>query len=274
MTSITTNPEHGDSLAPVPSWNGHPVRLDSKGRLALTDMWKATGAEDRNHPSKWLANKRTQGLVAKLEERVQNPALVLRVVRGDQGGTWAHVNLAVAYAEHLSPEFWLWVTDTFLAAGDGRLVPAAPAATPPELLAALARLDRMEASVEAMHATVGEVIRPAHVRDRVRQDHRAIVTDMDGGRCPCCGDNQVVERVARVNGATFLPEWTGGYCVSRYRGVHLAGLRDTWPVCWACRYRLFSREFHRDAQPNFDRYQRASVDGWLRKRRPDLFGAA
>lgn len=272
MSALLDNASSNDFTPSVLfAYNSVSVHVGPDGLIDAKDMHRAAGADPKKAPWRWSRRQEVQDLIENLSGN--SPDLEsLRTEEGRNGGTWLCRELAVAYASYLDADFYLFVIRVFLAAGDGQLAPAAPA-TPPELLAALARLDRMEASVEAMHATVGEVIRPAHVRDRVRQDHRAIVTDMDGGRCPCCGDNQVVERVRRINGATFQPEWTGGYCVSRYRGVHLAGLRDTWPVCMACRYRLFSREFHRHAQPNFDRYQRASVDGWLRKRRPDLFGA-
>lgn len=253
------------------NYNSVSVHAGPDGLVDAKDMHRAAGASPRKAPWRWTRRQEVQDLIANLSGNSPDMES-LRTEEGRNGGTWLCRELAVAYAAYLDADFYLFVIRVFLAAGDGHLVPAAPALAP-ELSAALARLDRMEASVAAMHATVGEVIRPAHVRDQVRDTHRQIVVEMDGGRCPCCQDEQVVERMRGVNGATFRPEWTGGYCVSRYRGVHLARLRDTWPVCRACRYRLFSPGFHRDASPNFERYQRASVDGWLRRRKPDLFGA-
>lgn len=265
MTNIAIAPS-GD-FSPIPSWNGHPVRLDSQGRLSLTDMWKATGGEDRNHPSKWLANKRTQGLVAKLKERVQNSALVLRVIRsGANAGTWAHINLAVAYAEHLDPAFWLWVTDTFLAAGDGRLVPAPSPAAPPavaeEMTGAIEDMRaEMRAGMKALRDEMGGLARFKEPKRTDKSRHWRIVLEREGGVCPACRKQTVI---ASLRGPSE------GAVIQRYHGSRFREIDQIWPVCRFCFDKLrYEPGYPRRVLSRFQAYQEVVVD-WLLENEPDF----
>lgn len=90
-------------------YNG--IEIDfSKELVSLTDMWKATGKLERKKPKFWLENAGTQELieVLRLLEKGRISSL-LEIKRGRTGGTFAHWQLAVAYAAFLDPHFQLWI---------------------------------------------------------------------------------------------------------------------------------------------------------------------
>ena len=82
--------------------------------MSLTDLWKAVGGKNTNHPTKWLGNKETVELVSKLAEtlNVQNSELS-KIKRGHSGGVYAHWQLALAFAKWLSPELHLQVNSIY-----------------------------------------------------------------------------------------------------------------------------------------------------------------
>lgn len=78
--------------------------------VSLTDMWKASGAEEKNRPTQWARTDTGQRFIAfitatyKLED-----SQVWDTRRGRHGGgSWAHWQIALAYAQFLSPEFHAW----------------------------------------------------------------------------------------------------------------------------------------------------------------------
>lgn len=77
--------------------------------LSLTDMWKAAGGVSAQQPSNWLASAEASRFVGYVTE-VLNPGIsgndLIQAVRGGRSpGTWAHWQIAMAYAKYLSPEF-------------------------------------------------------------------------------------------------------------------------------------------------------------------------
>ena len=84
--------------------------------VSLTDLWKAVGGKNTNHPVKWLGNKDTKELIETLGKtlRVQNSELIkVTKGRGKMQGTFAHWQIALAYAKWLSPELHLQVNDIY-----------------------------------------------------------------------------------------------------------------------------------------------------------------
>jgi hypothetical protein len=93
------------------------VRVDAShgpdaAMWSLTDMWKASGGESSKQPAMWLRNGETQALIeafrsqtAKSQFGSEEPVRTLR--GGTTPGTWAVTDLAIAYAQFLSPEFHL-----------------------------------------------------------------------------------------------------------------------------------------------------------------------
>lgn len=111
-------------------YNDTDVMFDGETQMgSLTAMHKACDAPEHKRPVAWLRNKQTQELIAALESEVRfrtsadegsdlTHDKVVRVVHGDNGGTWARYELALAYAQYLSPAFYiacnrfLWAVQT------------------------------------------------------------------------------------------------------------------------------------------------------------------
>lgn len=107
-------------------------------QMCLTDMWKATGSDPSKQPAEWLRSSQcvalrdfladSQGLGISqdlVSSEKGNPRT------GDGGSTWAHWQLAFAYAKYLSPAFHAWVNraarEKMEARPHGGSAPAAPA---------------------------------------------------------------------------------------------------------------------------------------------------
>ena len=76
----------------------------------LTNMWKATGKAHHKKPAYWLKNAGTQELIEVLQklEKTRKSGF-LETKKGRNGWTFAHWQLAVAYAAFLAPHFQLWI---------------------------------------------------------------------------------------------------------------------------------------------------------------------
>lgn len=92
---------------------GKAMKVDG-ALVSLTDLWKGQGAEQRNHPNKWLSNISTIDLINGLMRTTKlQESELLDVRRGRTGGTYAHWQLALAYSKHLSVELHLAVNDVY-----------------------------------------------------------------------------------------------------------------------------------------------------------------
>jgi hypothetical protein len=124
------------------SYQGRPIRLRGT-MLNLTDMWRAAGYPEYRRPIHWLALEETtrfrthahthwtdpdgEGRQNIIQDDIirLDPDGFVATTRGRLGGTWAHWQLALAYARYLSPEFHLWCNTVVRAAlvwHDGRPV--------------------------------------------------------------------------------------------------------------------------------------------------------
>lgn len=102
------------------------VRNDAQGFISLTDMWIASGTPDgKQNPYEWSRAPRakksgssgktsiTGGPGHKFIEFIAKELntgadRIYKTTRGKFGGTWAHWQIALAYAKYLSPEFHAW----------------------------------------------------------------------------------------------------------------------------------------------------------------------
>lgn len=94
-------------------YNGEEIRRDKEGRVSLTDMWRATGADPKRDVARWRALPGTRSIVRVCEQNL-GISDVLIATRGVNGGTWAHPLIAISYAKHLSPEFHLWANKVII----------------------------------------------------------------------------------------------------------------------------------------------------------------
>ncbi|MCW0979416.1 KilA-N domain-containing protein [Agrobacterium sp. BT-220-3] len=93
------------------NYNGHVI-TDKGDMLSLTDMWKANGSDPARQPSNWLASADAKRFITFvtdiLNPRISGTELVVTKVGGRKPGSWAHWQIAFAYAKYLSPEFHMW----------------------------------------------------------------------------------------------------------------------------------------------------------------------
>lgn len=93
---------------PVLAFNGVEIH-DRNEMLCLTDMWRAQGSDPAQRTSKWFELPTTRRFL-------EHVALVLNVRESDLlksapgrgGATYAHWQVAMAYAKYLSDDFHMW----------------------------------------------------------------------------------------------------------------------------------------------------------------------
>ncbi|WP_424138671.1 KilA-N domain-containing protein [Roseomonas chloroacetimidivorans] len=77
--------------------------------LSLTEMWKAAGGDPSRRPAEWLRSADAKNFIGFLAGTLNVEISHIGLVRTDRGGqepgTWAHWQIAMAYAQYLSPEF-------------------------------------------------------------------------------------------------------------------------------------------------------------------------
>jgi hypothetical protein len=90
--------------------------------LCLTDMWRAGGADANKRPAQWLRLPGTLEFAEYLRDSIVGNShnTLSRAESGQQGATWAHWQLAMAYAKYLSPEFHAWCNEVVRAVMQGR----------------------------------------------------------------------------------------------------------------------------------------------------------
>lgn len=92
-------------------YNGSPITFNNGDRVMVnaTEMAKPFGKRTND----FLSSKSTQELIASLSVKTGIPATGLVVVNqgGNNQGTWLHEDLALIFAQWLSPTFYLWCND-------------------------------------------------------------------------------------------------------------------------------------------------------------------
>jgi hypothetical protein len=110
------------------------IRVDEQGRVCLNDIHRAAGFSKNQRPSDWTANPNTTNMQVALLKQITGKSgnyskdeikSVVYTTTGRDGGTWVHENLALSYAEYLSPRLGVEIRDVFLRykRGDESLVP-------------------------------------------------------------------------------------------------------------------------------------------------------
>ena len=82
--------------------NGENVMVNA------TQMAKAFGKTCKD----WLRTEQAQRIIDAITERQKcHSSDLVQVTYGDDGGTWMHEDVALVFAQWLSPEFYLWCND-------------------------------------------------------------------------------------------------------------------------------------------------------------------
>ncbi|MBD5302376.1 MAG: phage antirepressor protein [Bacteroides sp.] len=92
-------------------YNGNNITFNKGANLMVnaTEMAKPFG----KRPNDFLSAKSTQELICSLSAKTGIPATALVIVNqgGNNQGTWLHEDLALIFAQWLSPTFYLWCND-------------------------------------------------------------------------------------------------------------------------------------------------------------------
>ncbi|OOF48298.1 hypothetical protein BKK54_11090 [Rodentibacter genomosp. 1] len=88
------------------------------GLFSLNDLHRASGAEDKHSPFRFMRNEQTKELISEIDS--QTPNLVAsKIIRGGTDltvrGYWVCEELVLSYAMWISPKFHLVVLRAFLA---------------------------------------------------------------------------------------------------------------------------------------------------------------
>ena len=95
------------------TYNGAAVTYDAGRMINLTEMWKAAGAVENRDPRIWR-RREGRGFIADLALTLNvTQGHIIRGERGRGGSTWAHWQIALAYAKYLSHEFHRFVNEAF-----------------------------------------------------------------------------------------------------------------------------------------------------------------
>nr|WP_314070757.1 KilA-N domain-containing protein [uncultured Roseococcus sp.] len=103
------------------AYNGITIR-GRNGKLNLTDMWRAAGADPARQPAKWRELDGTKDFVGHLTDiLLQEENILFETGAGRNGATWAHWQLGIAYAKYLSPAFHAWCNSVVRERMEGKI---------------------------------------------------------------------------------------------------------------------------------------------------------
>lgn len=106
-----------------PKVRGNVIRTDENGLVCLNDIHRASGFKTERRPGDWRDNASTGPLQIAVLERITGKTgnwtkaefrSVIYAAPGTNGGTYADIRLALAYAEYLNPKLALEVREVFL----------------------------------------------------------------------------------------------------------------------------------------------------------------
>lgn len=73
--------------------------------VSLTELWRAAGGDPNKRPADW-ARKEGATFIEFIGNKLNTPTgHIIEAEREHDGGTWAHWQIGMAYAEYLSPGF-------------------------------------------------------------------------------------------------------------------------------------------------------------------------
>jgi len=93
-------------------YNGQSFFIDiAEGKMVnLNRIYEISGASSGKDPRRWKSLESTKTLIKSINVGESD---ILKTKRGENGGTWAHWQLALSYAQYLSSELHLAVNQVF-----------------------------------------------------------------------------------------------------------------------------------------------------------------
>lgn len=111
--TVQTMPVAPGPVLPAKIWVGNKlVATNGDGMISLTDLWRVSGSANKSRTNLWLANVTTQEFIDSVAEKFGGRKSCLEVRHGV--GTFAHWQIALAYAKWLSPELHMQVNEVFM----------------------------------------------------------------------------------------------------------------------------------------------------------------
>ena len=106
LTMVFTGKKAAKAVA---KYNGHEIDF-SQDMVSLTQMWRACGSERHKQPSQWMRYDHADELLSELSKMAKTvKSQFWKTKRGRiGGGTFAHWQLGIAYAQFLDPRFQLF----------------------------------------------------------------------------------------------------------------------------------------------------------------------
>lgn len=288
MTDETASSAPDRDAAHALTYDGTAIRRRGT-MLNLTDMWRAAGGDDSRRPADWLAQEDAKRFRAYTRWRWPDSAApaadphgrggpnashagiwrfdadgLVAAARGNGGGTWAHWQLALAYAKYLSPAFHAWCNQVVRDAMERSGGP--PRGRDPVVLYVERQFERVHRKLDALDRHAADLMFLAVSAQDILLDARrpfsgrsraaitAVVTNPPyEGHCPSCGVVPVLTPEGRpAEGAEFDHFF--------HRGLNRP--EHGWLVCQPCHRELthggYLARFARVAE--FRRFQAAVVD--------------
>ena len=98
---------------------GVTIRQDAEGRYCLNDLHRAAGGLKSHQPSDFLKTQQTKDLIEAISNSDNNRNIPVISIPGRFGGTYVVKELVYAYANWISPTFYLDVIHTYDAVVSG-----------------------------------------------------------------------------------------------------------------------------------------------------------
>ena len=223
------------SALPVLTYNGLAIGTQHE-MVCLTDLWRSTGSDPSKRPADW-ARKEGSQFIEFIAETLNMPFEHIWISeRGNGGGTWAHWQVAYAYAKYLSPECHAYCNTVLRAHFEGH---GAPIAT--EVISGLldTKLAPLHDEMREQRRETGELREIVERTDgnvtymlnasMPRRDFsaktwkiwRLAIAEFHGGHCPCGCGQKILDKLGN-----WIDEATEDHWFTRNRNKRTEG----WPV--------------------------------------------
>lgn len=95
-------------------FNGTIIGINENKMVNMTNLWRASGCATNQSVPQWLRLPESQRFINEVTKKLNmGKSHVLQGTRGRTGGTYAHWQIALAYAKYLSPELHMYVNEVF-----------------------------------------------------------------------------------------------------------------------------------------------------------------
>lgn len=91
-----------------------PLRRNHDGLISLTDIFKASGENQNKSPLEWARFAGNQFIEFVAENLNTGKSRIYKTTRGKGGGTYAHWQIALAYAKYLSHDLHMQVNEAYM----------------------------------------------------------------------------------------------------------------------------------------------------------------